>query len=204
MSYATLANLKAAVGISDATDDTLLQMALDAATTLIDDHTNRTFVVAGSATTRYFTASSGTRVEIDDVYTGTGLVVTSYNVAVPAAVAYVSAGYLLGPVNAVAEGRPWTFLTHAAGWNTGAPWGGYLSTSTDAIGVTARWGFAATVPTAIGQACLLQASRIFARRHSPYGVSGSPEMGGELRLLAKVDPDVAVLLRPYVRMWGAR
>jgi len=55
------------------------------------------------------------------------------------------------------------------------------------------------VPTTVKQATLLQASRVFARREAPFGVAGSPDMGSELRLLEKVDPDVAVMLVPYVR-----
>lgn len=192
MSYATLASLKSAVGITDSTDDTLLQVALDSATETIDQHCNRTFVAASTATARTFTADTTTRVEVDDIYTATGLIVSSSNSAVAAAVPYVSAGYELGPVNAAALGRPWTYLV------------GSFSATAGAISVTAKWGFAATVPTAVQQACLLQASRLFSRRHSPYGISGSPDLGGELRLLAKVDADVAVLLRPFVKMWGAR
>lgn len=204
MSYAVLASLKSAVGISDTTDDTLLQLALDAATDTIDQHCNRTFTAAGSATVRYFTADTATRVEVDDIYTTTGLIVSSYNTTVPVAVPYVSGGYQLGPVNAAALGRPYTYLTHTAGWSGTVGFPGAFSTVVGAIAVTAKWGFAAAVPTAVAQACLLQASRIFARRHSPYGISGSPDMGGELRLLSKVDPDVAVLLAPYRKMWGAR
>jgi hypothetical protein len=59
------------------------------------------------------------------------------------------------------------------------------------------------VPSAVKQACLIQASRFFTRRYAPFGVAGSPESGSEMRLLAKVDPDVAVILGPYVTWWGA-
>ena len=40
------------------------------------------------------------------------------------------------------------------------------------------------------------------RKGSPYGIAGSPDLGSELRLLAKLDADVAVLLRSFVRMWA--
>ena len=49
------------------------------------------------------------------------------------------------------------------------------------------------------EATLLQASRLAARRDSPFGVAGSPDAGSEMRLLARVDPDVAVALEPYRR-----
>ena len=41
MSYATLAQFKAAVGITDSTDDAALQNVLDATDTLIDLHRDR-------------------------------------------------------------------------------------------------------------------------------------------------------------------
>jgi len=49
-------------------------------------------------------------------------------------------------------------------------------------------------------ATVLQANRLLKRRHAPFGVAGSPELGSELRLLARVDPDVAVSLRGLGRM----
>ena len=51
----------------------------------------------------------------------------------------------------------------------------------------------------VGLTGVPEASRWFARRNSPYGIAGSPEMGSELRLLAKLDPDVAVMLAGKVR-----
>ena len=50
------------------------------------------------------------------------------------------------------------------------------------------------VPSSVKLAVLLQASRWVKRREAPFGIAGSPEMGNELRLLAKLDPDVMVLL----------
>lgn len=64
--------------------------------------------------------------------------------------------------------------------------------------VTADFGYDA-VPESVKLACLLQASRLVMRRDSPLGVAGSP--GSEMRLLARLDPDVETLLRPYKRRW---
>ena len=103
-------------------------------------------------------------------------------------------GYRLGPVNAAAESRPWTELV-VASTSTVQP-----GSCEAAVRVTARYGWA-EVPTAITEACLLQAARLVMRRDSPFGVAGSPDAGSELRLLAKVDPDVAVMLTPFRRYW---
>lgn len=68
----------------------------------------------------------------------------------------------------------------------------------DCVRVTGEFGWA-SVPVAIKEATLLQASRFAARRDSPLGVAGSPDAGSELRLLAKLDPDVVMSIKDYVR-----
>jgi hypothetical protein len=51
----------------------------------------------------------------------------------------------------------------------------------------------------IAQACLLQASRIFARKNSPYGALGvaGSEPGAIVRITATLDPDVRMLLENF-------
>jgi hypothetical protein len=108
--------------------------------------------------------------------------------------------FTLLPINAAADSRPWTTLwlrPTASGWYFPVT---YLNPAP--IRVTATWGWA-SVPTAIKQATLLQANRFYNRRHSPYGIAGSPETGSELRLLARLDVDVALIVQPYVKRWGA-
>ena len=67
--------------------------------------------------------------------------------------------------------------------------------------ITANWGWN-IIPSAIVNANLIQASRFLKRRDSPFGIAGSPEMGNEMRLLAKLDPDVMLLLQDYRLDWG--
>jgi hypothetical protein len=64
--------------------------------------------------------------------------------------------------------------------------------------VTAVWGWP-DVPATIVQATNLQAARFFKRRDAPFGVAGSPDSGSEVRLLERVDPDVAVMCKAYRR-----
>ena len=56
MSYATLAEFKAAVGITDSTDDGALQSVLDATDTLIDLYCDRKTGFGTASETRYYTA----------------------------------------------------------------------------------------------------------------------------------------------------
>ncbi len=185
--YVTDVELKKFVTVDDVTDDAEVGLAIEAASRAVDDATGRQFGKVAAPETRKYTAlCRGGRwvVEIDDLMTTVGLVVS-----VPAG---TITAYTLTPVNAATEGRPWTRLvvdTASTIQPTGAPY---------EVTATATWGWTA-IPGAVKQATMLQANRFLQRRNSPYGVAGSPSDGSELRLLARVDPDVAVILGPFVK-----
>lgn len=195
--YVSATELKSYLRIDDTVDDTELGFAITAASRAIDRHCNRQFGDADSAAERFYTARYDRRrcryvIEIDDLHSSTGLSVTS----VTAAEAITS--YTLHPINKPVDGGVYTQVvmdTDAVVLPTTVEYDVSLSTT--------HWGWSA-VPDTIKQACLLQSSRLFKRRESPFGVAGSPELGSEMRLLARVDPDVAVVLGPYVRWWGAQ
>ena len=69
--------------------------------------------------------------------------------------------------------------------------------------VTAKFGFPVqegsnTVPAAISQATLIQASRFFQRKNSPMGFSGNPETGqAPVIFLSELDPDVQTLCKKF-------
>lgn len=183
--YATVPELKAYVSIpvADVVDDVELAGKIAAASRSIDQHCRRQFGQVAAVEPRVFTArarAGGALVVIDDLMDTTGLVVTADGVAVTPD--------RLWPANAPVLGKPYTRLWLPTG----------TTCAVDGIEVTALWGWS-TVPKTIKEAALLQASRLFKRRDAPFGVAGSPDLGSEIRLLAKVDPDVAVMLRKYVR-----
>lgn len=192
--YCSAAELKAYLRIGDTDDDAEVALAITAASRAVDRATGRQFGATASTEERTYTPAWDRRrdlyvVEVDDLMTTSGLAVeTADGTAVAVLVAVGDGGYRLGPVNAQQKGRPWTqFVT---------------TTCTSEFTVTATWGWSA-VPTPIKQATLIQAARLFGRRGSPFGVAGSPDLGSELRLLAKVDPDVEVIVGPYRRWWAA-
>lgn len=191
--YVTASELKAFLRIGDTVDDTQVGFAISAASRAIDQAANRQFGLVAAPEERVYTARYDRRlcrwvVEIDDLMTVTGLHITTEAGEVD--------GYALQPGNAEFEGKPWTRLVvHPDSAVT-------PDATEDGVTVTASFGWT-TVPLAIKQAAVFQASRFFKRRDAAFGVAGSPELGSELRLLAKVDPDVAVVLGPYTRWWGA-
>lgn len=188
--YTDLTTLKTYARVTGSADDAVLTLAITAASRAIDLFTNRQFGLVAEAEERSYTGQWDRRlcrwvVSIDDVMSPatTGMTVSVSGEAVE---------YTLRPVNAVQKGQPYTSLTVESGL-TGEP---------DEVTVSARWGWT-SVPDPVEQACLLQATRIFSRRSSPYGIAGSPDLGSELRLLSKVDADVSVILQPFVRWWAA-
>lgn len=189
--YATAAELKAFARIpdEDTTDDADVALALAAACRAVDHACGRRFDNVGStSTTRTYTARYSRSwqrylVEIADIYDDDDVAVTSDSTAVTT--------FALEPVNAPADGRPYTRIV----FDTGTA----VSIGRNLIAVTsARWGWS-EVPSAVKNATLIQASRFLKRRDSPFGIAGSPDMGNEMRLLARLDPDVAVLVQPYYR-----
>src|SRR5690606_17375049 len=66
------------------------------------------------------------------------------------------------------------------------------------VQVTAQWGWAA-VPDPITTACLIQSARNANRRQAPFGIIEYPALGTSARLFAALDPDVKMLVRPYVK-----
>lgn len=102
--------------------------------------------------------------------------------------------YDLAPLNAARQGMPWTQIVVDPAVSDVVP-------NSRPVRVTATFGWTA-VPRAITLACLLQASRLYARRHAPFGLVGNPDVA-EQRLLAKLDPDVETSARAYRRSWGA-
>lgn len=196
--YTTTAKLKAFLRISDTADDVQLALAITAASRAIDNHTGRQFGSANGE--RFYTARYDRRrcrwvIDIDDLMTSAGLDPQVQDADGNDLGAIND--YTLEPRNAAADGKPWTLLVVK-------PASTYVPTGReDEVAITATpWGSTA-VPSPVEEASLLQASRFMARRDSPFGIAGSPDLGSELRLLARVDPDVAVALRPYVRWWAA-
>jgi hypothetical protein len=188
--YITTDELADFLRVDDLDDEVQLGLAVASASRAIDRHTNRQFGLVASAEERLYTAYPDYErgawvVEIDDLMTTTDLAIEVTDVG-------TLTDYRLEPVNAAAEGKPWTRIRVGKDSSV-QPTGEEYE-----IAATGRWGWT-DVPEQVKQATCLQGSRFMSRRDSPYGIAGSPDQGSELRLLARVDPDVAVALRGLVR-----
>jgi hypothetical protein len=193
--YATLAQVKAALRITDSVDDTLIEMARVSASDLIDGYTGRTFDTSGTVT-RVFAPADNYVLQTDDL-AGTALTITSSTGADGVFdVTWKASDYQLEPLNGVSNGQAVPFTRIRAVQDYLWPTAGGEAT----VRVTGVFGFV-SVPTVITQATVLQSSRIFTRLQSPLGVAGFGEMG-VVRVTRALDPDVAALVEPYRRIVG--
>lgn len=155
-----------------------------AASRAIDKRCNRQFGQVDAPMARtyrrpaaYSSALGLWLVEIDDLQDVTGLTING--------TAYADSGAVLLPDDAPDKGKPYERL-------------GFESCPTLPLVGVALWGWT-DVPAQVVSAGKLQVSRWDARRNSPYGIAGSPSEGSEMRLLARLDPDVHTSLAGLAR-----
>jgi hypothetical protein len=193
--YATLAQVKAGLRITDNVDDSLLEMAVESASRAMDSYCNRVFYSTGTAVVRYYSPRDSYLCDIDDlvsltsIYTNSDESQSSYNIA------WTSEDYQLEPLNGLADSQPTPYTRIRA-------IGNYLFQTLNgeaSVKVTGVFGYSA-VPIAVTQATVIQASRIYKRLDSPLGII-SGELGS-MRVGTRLDPDVAQLVDGFrkVRM----
>ncbi len=170
--YLTLAEFKARLG-TVTTADEVLEDYVETASRQIDDWTGRAFYPT-TAASRTFAAWDGF-VEISDAQVITS--VTDGNGTIIAAADYRIEDGMLG--------------VPAARLHSGYFVGG------DLVTIVGNWGWL-VAPAPVKEATAIQATRLWKRKDAPFGIVGSAEFG-TLRSLGKIDPDVAELVRPYVR-----
>ena len=195
--YATVSDLRSYLQMGTATagtahpDDGFLQAALDTAAQAVDQFCGRKFNVAGTAvTTRYLSPDWSSRVALPD-HVGTVTLAGDYDN--DGVFEQSITGWVEQTEND--EGVPWSIVKMTTE---------SLPTGKNRVQASATWGWAA-VPSAVTTATLIQAARYYKRRESPFGTIGSSDMVGTVRLpwRSTLDPDVQVMLQPYVKGWVA-
>lgn len=179
--YASLTQLKAALGISDSTDDTRLGNVLDDVSRWVDQYCGRRFYVTEADETRYFTAELAEVLEAGDVVSVTTLATDEDGDRVYERT-WAATDFDLEPFNAALDGKPYTELRTAPNGHYAFP------TMRRGVKIVGRFGWPA-VPDPVREAVIIQAARIFRRKDAIFGVVGSGEMGHQM-VLPRLDPDV--------------
>jgi hypothetical protein len=186
--YASLSEIKASARITDSVDDSLLELAVESASRMIDSYTQRYFYNAGTAV-RLFVPADNYITEIDDLVTLTTLQTSDGD---QFGTTWQTYDYQLEPLNGVVDGLTSHPATRIRAVDN------FLFNLLDGeatVRITGVWGWSA-VPTAVKQAAVIQAARIFKRNDSPLGVAGFGDMG-VIRVGSQLDPDVRQLVEVY-------
>lgn len=213
--YADLADVKARLNIpdTDTAEDATLDALTVAASRAIDDLTRRQFFTVSE--TRYFSAPAvhpihpfsqrlggggAARVEVDDLLSVTTLATDLDGDGIYESVWAAGTDYYLWPANAPSWQQPYTHIER------NPVQGRYpFPALPRGVQVTAVWGYAASVPAPVQEACLLWVGRLYKRRDAPLGIVESLTataggVGGSI-MRVTADADIRALLERYRREW---
>jgi hypothetical protein len=154
----------------------------------VDDICHRTFSLAGTASARTFYPDSGLLCTVDDIGSTSGLVV-KVDEDLTGTFETTVTTYTSQPDNALAKGRP---ITRLVAYDVYWP-----QDLRPTVEVTAKWGWPA-VPEPVKSATAIMAGRLYKRADSLLGVAGFGDLGAIM--LRAVDPDVKLMLQPYIRV----
>ena len=180
----------------DTEDDAAIESVITAVSRAIDDITARRFYA--TTETRYFTTEYPDYLRLNDLLSiATGKMKTDEDGDRTYEVTWLSTDYDLMPLNASLDGEPYT-------WIEITPDGDYsFPDVSKGVEIEGSFGYSATTPPAIEEACLLSAHRLMKRASTPLGVSANVNLG-QVNVIIKTlsaDPDIMGLLDPYVKRW---
>jgi len=191
--YATLAELKAWLGIPDSkTDkDTELTRRLASSSMDINRWCHRQFGRDEVASTRQFRATP-TGVDVHDFWTVADLSIVPYAAGV-AGTAWDISLVELEPLDGIVDMVPGWPYNRIVGGTGGHPLVANLMAGYGIVRVTARWGWE-NVPENINTACLILASADNKAKDTPFGVAGF----GDYAVRIRSNPIAQEKLEPYV------
>jgi len=197
--YCTLAELKTYLGLSGSGQDDNLENAVEAGSREIDAICGR-FFYQTSSEDKYFTPINQYEISVPDISTPSGLAVytdTTDNGTHDTTLT-INTDFYTKPLDAGNEvgGVQYQPITHITILDKRSS-ERFNPDIVKNIKITAQWGWSA-VPNAIQQATLLQSTRLFKRKDTPFSTYGNPETGvGEL--FNKFDPDAMKLIKAYIK-----
>lgn len=185
--YCTLADFKARHNITstDTNRDAFIEQMVEAASRLIDNITGRVFYA--TTATKYFTASNDECLRVKDLLSVTTLKTDEDGDRVYETT-WSATDFDLMPFN----DPPYQ-------WIEVTPNGQHVFTRlAKGVEIAGSWGFVATTPDAINEACLLLTHRLYKRNDTVFGVLGASQLG-QIRMEIPKDDDALALLAYYKR-----
>jgi hypothetical protein len=203
--YCTVGEVRGHLGdtsTSPKLDTTLLQRAVTATARAIDRYCSggipgsRRFWRDPAPVPHTFWTDDPARAWVDDISTTTGLLVktdedgdgtfeTTWT---------IGTDFQLEPLNAELAGVPFAWWEIVAIGQRRFP----LYPQRAGLQATTRWGWSG-IPIDVNQAAILKAAKLFKRTESPDGFASGFADFGAVRISRYEDPDVAMLLEPYLK-----
>lgn len=188
--YATAAELKSALGITDTDDDSDIAVVLTAASRALDDFCGRFFFQ--DSTAREYVAEHSDVLYTDDLVSVTTVSIDNDDDDV-AELALAAADWHLEPLNAAANSKPFTRIATTLG-------GTRAFNRARRVKVEGTFGWPA-VPDGIKQATIHQATMLL--KSSKEGTLGVAPVAGfdgaGMRISGRLHPSAEFLARPFVR-----
>ena len=186
MGYVSLSEVKAASDIKDTRFDARISDLIDAASATLDQVCNRPegFVAQGVASAKLFAGSGRDYQMIGECVEVTLVEIKRGGTWETLSDWAAFAGDSKFPVY---DSLPYTgVLADAASFD---------ASRLPNVRVTARWGYADSVPPQVREACMIWVSRWLKRGQSSYADTLTSDMGGTLEFRRQVDPDVMAILQ---------
>lgn len=189
--YCTLAEVKAALRVTDSIDDALIELSVAGASRQIDGYCERVFY--STSATRVYTPESYTLCQVDDLVSVTTLKTSGDGSTFDTT--WAATDYQLEPLNGVSGGLVQPATRIRAVGDYFFPIAQLMMPAQVQIVGTFGWS---AVPAAIKQATILLAMRQFKRYDSPLGVMGFGDLGAVR--VGRIDPDVEALIMPFKKI----
>ena len=189
--YTLLPILKDRLKIADTQDDARLEDIITSVSRAIDDHCHRRFyTVVGEQ--RFYTPHCADELWVDDLLAVASLQ-TDEDGDRTYEITWQPTDYDLEPANAQLESQPQPYSRIAV-----TPLGRYRFPMGQrrSVRLVGTFGFAQTAPPVIQEACIDQCILEYRSKAAPFGTTGSPELGTDIRAIG-LHPFVKRKLEPF-------
>lgn len=191
MAYTSVADVKAYLGINEATDDALISDLITSVDAAINAHTGRIFE-ASADTTRYFDMRRGV---VDGLSLNVGADLYSVTTITNGdGVEVTSDEYILRPTN---DGPPYHRVQLKSSSNKN--WEAATDGSTEnAISIAGRWAYSTTPPALIAEAAKRWVAAKYKEKDTPEGIVTALQTGVQIEP-GEMPADVRAALHPFIK-----
>lgn len=195
--YCSLAQLQAETGVNTASEETKMEIAINAASRQIDGFCDRRFWQDGTVVARQYWPDDPRTLYVDDISTVTGLIVAldDGDNGTFATTLTIGTDYIMLEPNAADRVPAWPFTQiRLVNTNTGFP---MFTSGRPGVQVTAKFGWPA-IPDDVTKACIIQAHQLWKAKDAVFGGLSFGD-SGFMRVRENMNPMAAALLSAYCK-----